>query len=201
MINKDHNFSILFFFLPMPVGLAVNHVLDLIRKSDPAGMMPVNTWMLWIHFVNSGLFWMLMCYFLVRSKGLPVKFLLWGLIGPPGLIILVLLEDHAHPKTCYLPGLARLKDQISHFRPVAEIVFFLAMIVAAWLLLGLMTGLENIVHARLAHISVAEYIKQCDASSGMWAFHDMFFGGTIFLFLYLIRPRVISLLMAKGEPR
>jgi len=187
MINKYYNYSLLCFFLPFPIFWGLNYFFMFLHNHNTADMMPVNTWMFFTYLGCTVLFWALICFFLIKSKGLSLKWLTMALLGQLGLIVLVLLGD----KTIVSPPPRRR----IFLRIFGEIAFFIGIIFVSWLLTGWIEDLQNIVGARQHHLSLEEYIKQYIASNNMNTMNDIWLFLTAFTFLYLIRPRVLNFLL------
>ena len=140
----------------------------------------------WASFlVNMGL-WFLSCFFLVKSKKRSYGWLLLGVLGPFGLIMLSMLGDKA-------PALGDLYQQFIGklkicLRVALELCIFVVVWVVAYQTMALKRALMIMYEAATTGISTAQIIDRQNASSGMWAFSEGLEVLYLVMLFYLLWP-------------
>lgn len=153
------------------------HLLNLLRLS-----------FFWGSFAVAAVLWFLMCALVIRSKKRSQWWLLLGVFGPPGLIVLAMLNDSA-PAETERQTRSRIVKWL--LRGAYEICTFVIVCVLAWEGMVLHRAISVRIEAIRTGVSVAQVIDIRNASGGMWAFSE----GNEVLYLvvlfYLLRPVVL----------
>jgi hypothetical protein len=130
--------------------------------------------------------WFLTCFFLLKSKEQSYWWLPLGLLGPIGLIVLMILGDRAPaPGDLYQQFIHRLKF---YQRCAYEIIFFAAVWVVAYQLVVLKRNFLAIYEAVRTGSSVAQVFNVQNASSGMWGFSEGLEEFFLVVVFYLLWP-------------
>lgn len=133
----------------------------------------------------AAILWLLVCFFLIRSKERSLWWLLLAALGPLGFAVLAMLNDKAPATDRY----ARFVHNLNKFVRVAyEVGLFVAIWLVAYQAMVLNRNLMILVQSVTTGMSRAQIVDLQNASSGMWAFAE----GNEVLFLvalfYLLWP-------------
>lgn len=126
--------------------------------------------LLWGGFGLSGLLWLLMCYFLVRSKERSRAWLLVAPLGPIGLAILSGLRDLAPAEGDAWQRLFLRMGRAARW--VWGLAFFCGASTVAYAAMVLLRNLLILAQSLSTGAPVAQIIAQQNASSGMYAFTE-----------------------------
>ena len=131
-------------------------------------------------------FWLLTCFFLLKSKKQPYGWLPLALLGWIGLIVMTMLRNNAPaPGDLYQRFVGGLKIYI---RVAYELGFFVIVWVAAYQLMVLKRNLMILRQAAATGVSPDQIITQQNASSGMWAFGESLEVMFLVVLMYLLWP-------------
>ena len=130
--------------------------------------------------------WLFTCFFLLKSKEQSYWWLPLALLGPFGLIVLMILDDRAPAlRDLYQQFIQRLKV---YQRCAYEIIFFVVVWVVAYQIVVLKRNLWVIYEAVTSGTSVTQVINNQNASSGMWAFSEGLEELFLVVVFYLLWP-------------
>jgi hypothetical protein len=134
--------------------------------------------------------WFLTCFFLLQAKQQSYWWMLLGLLGWVGFIILTILTDNAPaPRDLYLRFLRKLR---TYPRLTYEVIFFVVVWVVAYETMILKRDLMIIYEAATTGTSAAQIISLQNASSGMWAFREGLEVQYLVVLFYLLLPIVFN---------
>ncbi len=152
---------------------------------------------LWGSFAVVAILWLLVCFFVIRSKERSLWWVLLAAFGPFGFAVFAMLRDRA----------PRATDQ--HERFVGKLNWLVwagyqaCMFIVIWMLAyGAMVfkrGLMILYESATTGISVAEIIDRQNASSGMWAFAEGNEVMYMVALLYLLWPIVFNIAFNVGS--
>jgi hypothetical protein len=135
--------------------------------------------------VNVGL-WFLSCFFLLRSKKQSYWWLLMGVFGPFGFIVLTALGDHAEQSWDLYRRFVRRMNV--YLRVVYELCAVYIVWSLAYEIMVLQRNLMIKYEAARTGVSTAQIINQQNASGGMWAFGEGLEVMYVVVLLYLLWP-------------
>ena len=131
-------------------------------------------------------YWLLTCFFLLKSKKQPYGWLPLALLVWIGLIVMTMLRNNAPaPGDLYQRFVGGLKIYI---RVAYELGFFVIVWVAAYQLMVLKRNLMILRQAAATGVSPDQIITQQNASSGMWAFGESLEVMFLVVLMYLLWP-------------
>lgn len=135
--------------------------------------------------------WLLVCFFVIRSKKRSPLWLFMAALGPFGFAVLAMLNDHAPAET---DSYARF---VRNLHWLARAGYELCIFVLAWVLAeqGMIFKRNLMIRhqAAVTGMPVAQIIDQQNASGGMWAFAE---GNEVMYFVilfYLLWPIVFNI--------
>lgn len=135
--------------------------------------------------------WLVVCWLVIRSKGLSAWWLLLAALGPFGFAVLASLDDTAPAAT---DRYARFVRGLNLFvRSGYEVCLFVAIWALAYQGMVLKRGLMILYQSATTGMSPAQIMDLQNASSGMWAFAE---GNEVMYFvvlLYLLWPAAFNL--------
>jgi hypothetical protein len=135
--------------------------------------------------VNVGL-WFLSCFFLLRSKKQSYWWLLMGVFGPFGFIVLTAVGDHAEQSWDLYRRFVRRMNV--YLRVVYELCAVYIVWSLAYEIMVLQRNLMIKYEAARTGVSTAQIINQQNASGGMWAFGEGLEVMYVVVLLYLLWP-------------
>lgn len=140
------------------------------------------------------LLWAATCYFVLRSKGRALGWLVMAAGGPPGFALLAILDDTA-------PGDAdRYQRFVQRLGRVARVLLECTFFVIAWTVaFASVFALEELQIRYLSYSSgvpMATIVAERDASSGMYAFAELGAAMYIVPAVYLLWPVCFNLIGA-----
>ncbi|MFN8009133.1 MAG: hypothetical protein U0V70_19315 [Terriglobia bacterium] len=142
-------------------------------------------------FLLAAALWFLTCFFLLKSKKQSYWWLPLALLGPFGLIVLMILSDEAPASNdLYQEFLRRLKI---YQRIGYEIVFCLVVWVITYQIVVLKRYLLAFYEAARTGTTVAQVFQVQNASSGMWAFSEGLEELFLVVAFYLLWPIIFNL--------
>lgn len=145
---------------------------------------------LWGSFAVVAILWLLVCFFVIRSKERSFWWILLAAFGPFGFAVLAMLRDRS----------PRATDQHERFvRKLHWLVWagyqaclFIVIWMLAYQAMVLKRTLTILYESVTTGISVAEIIDRQNASSGMWAFAEGNEVMYMVALLYLLWPIVFN---------
>lgn len=196
MVKKDYIMAILSFLLIPPVTLLGGKIFISINPEIAAHTQNyvLNYWLLdkmrnacilAAFLVNVGL-WFLSCFFLLRSKKQSYWWLLMGVFGPFGFIVLTALGDHAEQSWDLYRRFVRRMNV--YLRVVYELCAVYIVWSLAYEIMVLQRNLMIKYEAARTGVSTAQIINQQNASGGMWAFGEGLEVMYVVVLLYLLWP-------------
>jgi hypothetical protein len=196
MVKKDYIMAILSFLLIPPVALLGGKIFISINPEIAAHTQNyvLNYWLLdktrnacilAAFLVNVGL-WFLSCFFLLRSKKQSYWWLLMGVFGPFGFIVLTAVGDHAEQSWDLYRRFVRRMNV--YLRVVYELCAVYIVWSLAYEIMVLQRNLMIKYEAARTGVSTAQIINQQNASGGMWAFGEGLEVMYVVVLLYLLWP-------------
>jgi hypothetical protein len=136
--------------------------------------------------------WFLTCFLLVKSKARTLSWLLLALLGPFGIVALMILNDRsAAPQDRYQRFVRNLKI---YFRVPYEALLFFAVWTLAFQLVEIAHDLMTRYESVTTGVPLATIIETQTASSGMWAFGELLEALYVVTLVYLWWPVCFNLL-------
>jgi hypothetical protein len=151
------------------------------------------------------IFWLLVCFLVIRSKERSSLWLFFAALGPFGFAILAMLSDRAPTET---DRHARFVLNLNGFvRAGYEVCIFALIWLLAYQAMVLKRNLMITYESAATGISTAQIIDRQNASSGMWAFAEGMEVMYMVVLFYLLWPIIfnlvgrVSVIMASPKAR
>ena len=135
--------------------------------------------------------WLLVCFFVIRSKQRSLLWLFLAAFGPFGFAVLAMLNDRAPAESDLYARFVRNRN--AFIRVAYELCAFVLIWVLAYGAMLLKRVLMIGIQAAATGVSTAQIIDIQNASSGMWAFAEGNEVMYLVVLLYLLRPIVFNL--------
>lgn len=137
-------------------------------------------------------FWFLCIWLVVRARERTPRWLLLAVLGPLGLVVLILLDVRSrNPEDRYGTVRAGLRWPSRLLFDTA--CFFLLLALAGTTVVA-MNQLTLLIEATRRGVDPSVVAAERDASSGMWAFSEMIETMFVFTLLWLLLPLVFNLI-------
>ncbi len=145
---------------------------------------------LWGSFAVVAILWLLVCFFVIRSKERSFWWILLAAFGPFGFAVLAMLNDRSPRAT------DRHERFVRKLNGLVRVGYQACLFVVIWMLayqaMVLKRTLTILYESVTTGISVAEIIDRQNASSGMWAFAEGNEVMYMVALLYLLWPIVFN---------
>ena len=202
MAKKPYLLAVMLFLAIVPVVMLLPAFANAIDPESAAGSANYARDFQWLMLAKKLLWlatlllamtlWFLSCGLSLKSKGQHWAWAVLGLLGPPGFIVTCMLNDRAPASS------DRLRQFVQRLNIGLRIAYEAALLYGAyelgWYLVGVYRELVVRHQAASRGVSVAQILKEQDASSGMWAFGEMLEWMYLVVLLYLLWPLVFNAL-------